>query len=244
MVFYEMWQFWLVVLGLMVFVPGIIRVVTSLPILRRVPWTTWMMVCIGALIITSGVFGGIKWPTGSLTKTSGFMITDLQETTSFATDISGSVAANANQDDLWDVRLTDAQANETSGYYELDDGVLTVTRTGDLTAMSCPVVATTSTFGSEKTPGDGNQYKIVEETTLGELEVYLRTCSSASCASATTYPKGATSLAFDEGVSLGYVGVLIEVEESAHDQLNQYSYKDVVVDVCGKPATFRIHRMD
>jgi hypothetical protein len=233
-------------LGLVsLFAYGVIRgLVSRIPVVNSIlkGRTNIVLFCALGFLITSGGISALGL--GSVTKSvsSGVLISDLQVTTDFAGNCT--ISENSNIDDLVDVRCLDANTTETAGDYELKTGVITVTRGGDLSAMSCPVVASTQRqWQSEKTPGDGNLYTIVETTTLGELEVYL-TAASSTTAATTSSPKQNTQLAFAEGAALGYVGVLIEVDETAHDQLNQYSYKDVVVNICGKPFTFRIHRMD
>lgn len=236
--------FYVTLLGLAIFAYGTLRALTKvLPI--KLTRTAVVMIAIVGVAITSGLFGANTFGTASLTPQSGVQIADLQVTTSFATDGDGNVSENTNVDDLVDIRLTDAQSNESSGIYDMDDGIITIFRSGELNAMSCPVIASTPAYASEVTPGDGSSYKIVEETSLGELEVYLNAKKSGSgAAAATTSPKEKTTLEFDEGISQAHLGVLIEVDETAHDNLNKYSYRDVVVNVCGKPMTFRVHRMD
>jgi hypothetical protein len=217
--------------------------ITKIPILGSVLGNrqTFMFVMLLGLAVSTGIFASMGFGSVAVSRQpAGSVISDLQVTTNFLSDGGCTMAEDNNVDDLWNIRCTDAQLNETASVYEADTGIITVRRIGDLEPDSCPVVASVSSFGSEKTPGDGNVYKIVEETTLSELEVYL----NAGGAATTSSPKGSTVLHFAEGDADQTLGVLIEGEESAHDQLNQYSYKDVTIDVCGKPYIFRIHRMD
>ncbi len=236
-------SFYAIMLGLVLFAYGIIKpIVKKLPILRNKQ--ALVLVLIGGFLVTSGILGSMGFGSVAGASSNKVQIADLQVTTSFAGNCT--IAANSNQDDLLDVRCTDANVDETAGYEELDTGIITVFRGGNLDAMSCPVVATTQEgFTSEKTPGDGSEYTIVEETTVGELEVYLNAKASGSGAAATTSSvKERTTLEFAEGISQAHLGVVLELEEGAHDSLNQYSYKDVVINVCGKPFTMRVHRMD
>lgn len=235
--------FWIVMLALAVFGYGVIRSspLKKLPVFNNK--NTFMLVALAGLLLTSGLIG--SWSLGSLSQSAsvaGVSVSALQVTTSFTTGAGGSIGENANVDDLIDVRMTDAQSNETSGVYEATTGILTVTRTGSLDPISCDVVASTPSYTGETASTQGNSvsYKILEETTTGDLNAYLK----AGGAAATTDPKETTSLAFADGVATATLGVLLQVDEEAHDALSQYSYKDVVVDVCGKPFTFRIHRMD
>lgn len=234
--------FWVTLFGLAVVGWGVLsKVFKYFPILRN--RNTVIMIAIGGFLFTSGIFAAMGFGSVGSSQDPKVYISDLQVTTDFAGNCT--IAESGITDDLVEVRCTDANAVETADALELSTGVITVTRRGDLVPMSCPVVASTvRDYESEATPGDGTKYTILEQTTKGELEAYIRTCSTSSCASATTYPKEKTDLAFDEGVSTGYVGLVLEVDEDAHDNLNQYSYRDVVLNICGKPMTFRVHRMD
>jgi len=246
--FLNMWQFYLIVALFALFgYKALQPLVKKFPVLNNQPLL--ILISLLGLAATSGVFGTMSF--GSVggsprSSGSGVQIADLQVTTAFSGNCTN--AANNNIDDLIDVRCNATDTtfiSENSAHYETDTGIITVFRTGDLPAMSCPVVASTQEgFSSERSPGDGNKYTIVEETTLGELEVYLNAKKSGSgAAAATTSPKERTTLEFDEGASQAHLGVLIEADVDAAKQLTQYSSKDVVVDICGKPFTFRITQM-
>lgn len=238
--------FWLVLLALSIFGYGIIRAtpLRKLPIFNK--RKTLMWVSVAGLLIVSGWLGSFGLGSLSPVSASDWSVTNLQVTTAFNDTSNGTsiVTENSNVDDLIDVRATDEQVSETtSGDFELGNGVVMVTRTGGLGADSCTVRCVVPPKFEDESAPTGQVYGILEEDNIGTPECYLNAASS-STAAATTSPKEVTSLAFDEGVAIGYVGVALEVEETGHDALDQYSYKDVVVDVCGKPFTFRVHRMD
>jgi hypothetical protein len=204
---------------------------------------TLTMVSIIGLLFTLGIFGSIFKDTGSLTgdNPEGFYVSDLQVTTAFETDTcAGNVTANANIDDLYEVRLTDACSVETAASEEVVTGIITVFRKGSLDPYSCDVVAQIPEKFQDEGAPNGNVFSIVETNSLGEPEVYLQNAG----AGALTSPKGATMLTFADGSATATLGVMIEVDEEGHDALNQYSYKPIVIDICGKPFTFNIHRMD
>lgn len=231
--------FYLALLGLTLFAYGVLR-----PLARRLPFLnkrSLMLIGIGGFLITSGVIGSMSL--GSVSDgTSGTIITDLQVTTDFTTDTAGNgnLTENANQDDLLDVRLMDSWAVETAGSEEVYTGVITVTRAGDLEPNSCTVSCRVPPdFESESSP-DGTKHNILEKTTQGAYECYLADGAAATVNS----PKETVQLSFSDGEASTTLGVAMEVDEEGHDFLNQYSYKDVVVDVCGKGYVFRIHRMD
>lgn len=219
-------------------------------IIRRIPFLkplanrkTLMMISIVGLLAFSGMLASMGFGSVS-SQPSGMQIVDLQVTTDFSSNCT--IAQDGSVDDLTHVRCTDAQVLDDASNvnYESGKGVITVIRTGDLEASSCQVVASTERgYESEKTPGDGSSYTITDITTTKELEVFLEGASSSTGATKSSM-KEKTSIPFAEGVDKGYLGVQIDVDESGHDQLNQYSYKDVVVNICGRPYTFRIHRMD
>jgi hypothetical protein len=206
---------------------------------------TLLIASIIGFLIFSGVFSSLgiaDWGTGSLA--GSLVVSDLQIVTTHQTDNGGTLAVNANVDDLLDCRFTDEQSNETTLIEEINGtGVIAVTRTGALPADSCTVRAIIPPKFQDESAPNGNYFSIVEEDSLGVPEVYIEASSSSTGASLNS-PKETTTLAFAEGVARGYVSVMIEIDEEGHDALNQYSYKDVVLDVCGKPYTYRIHRMD
>lgn len=236
------YQFWLVLLALYGIGYGLIyQFVKKIPVLNN----RQMIIGISfiALLVTSGVFGTGIFGTASAGQRR-VRISDVQVTTSFDGNCTNTL--NSNNPDLLDVRCLGYEHNETATWYEVDSGILTVYREGDLSPVSCKVTATTNEgFTSEKTPGDGNRYTIVEETTLDELEVYLNPQKSGSGAAASTSsPKETTYLEFDEGASQAHLGILVELDSDAMQQLNQYSYKDIKINICNsKYFTIRAHQM-
>jgi hypothetical protein len=202
-----------------------------------------MIAALIGFLVTSGGFGLFgSLGTGSLSgaTASAVYVSDMQITTTFLTDAGGTVAENQNVDDLLDIRLTDAQANETSDFYELDTGLLTVTRTGSLEPTSCQVRCIVPPVYEDESSPDGTTYNILERDTLGKYECYLKSGGAAT----TSSQKEMTSLVFADGDADQTLGVALEVDEEGHDALNQYSYRDVTIDVCGAPYTMRIHKMD
>lgn len=234
--------FWVTLGGVYLFAFGLAR-----PLVKRIPILnnrrTGLLVAVIGLLVTSGIFGGMGVGSVARDDIAGSYISDLQITTDFASNSSCTVSANNNVDDLVDVRCTDAQVLEAD-FSEVGTGVVTVYRTGELEPMSCKVKASTQElYESEKTPGDGSLYTITEKSTLDELHVFLEGATTSTAATINS-PKEETTIEFAEGVSKAYLGVAIEVDEGGHDQLNQYSYKDVNINICGKPLVMRIHRMD
>lgn len=190
---------------------------------------------------TLGLFASLgSWGTASVAGT-GIAVTDLQVTTDFNTSTNGSsmISENSNQDDLIDARFNDAHTSESASQYEIHEGLITVTRAGDLSPNSCPVTAIVPPKYEDESAPTGQTYNIVEQDNIGNYEVYLADGAAASASS----PKETVQLSFSDGEASTTLGVLMEVDEEGHDALDQYSYKDVVLDVCGKPYTFRIHRM-
>jgi hypothetical protein len=205
------------------------------PVARILP-----IVGIIGLVSTLGGIGIFE--SASLVGAEDVEIVDMQVTTDFTSVTGCTIAEDNNVDDRVNVRCTDkntGQVNETAAQYEVQEGIITVTRGGNLEPASCTVKAYSADYFSEKTPGDGTVYNIVEVTTLDELEVYLADNSAA----ATTSQKERIELSFAEGEATETLGVLIELDEDAHDNLNQYSTKDIVLDVCGMPFYFRVWQM-
>jgi hypothetical protein len=242
--FIHMWQFWLVMLGIGVFLyTAVIKstFLKKIPILNR--QNTFVLLAIGGLLMSTGalssVFGNAG--TGSLGGAGDMSISDIQLTTAFLNNGSGTLSENNNVDDLLDVRLSGTtDVNESSNAFEVYAGQLSVTRIGSLKPTSCEVEAIVPPKYANEAGDDGSRYSIVELTALGEPEVYLASGAIAT----STSPKKTVALAFADGVATTTLGVAIEIDQEGHDVLNQYSYKDIVLNVCGAPYTMRIHSMD
>jgi len=236
------WPFYAIILLATVFAYGLVRKVTRrIPIINRK--RTLIIACILGIILTSGILGTFGF--GALTDSggAGWSISELQVTTAFTNASSADdISENSQVDDMIDARFVDAEVHEAAGAYEVN-GTILVTRTGKLPADSCNVRCVIPPKFEDESAPTGTTYPILEETSKGEYECYLAT-SSSTVGATTSSPKEKASLAFAEGVSTGYVGIMLEVEETGHDALDQYSYKDVIVNVCGKPFVIRIHRMD
>lgn len=233
--------FWILMLaGTMLAWGTMKKIVGKLPVVNN--RKTMMLFSAVMLVWALGLFGTLGF--GSLAASSSVAITDLQVTTSFATGAGGSIAEDTLVPDTVNVRMTDAQLNETTGVLEVSTGVITVTRSGDLTPASVPVTVSYSLYNSEKTPSDGVNYAIVDRTAANEPKVYLKDGGAA----ATTDSKGQTQLAFGDGVAIKTLGVVIEGSEAGHDALNQYSSRPVYVTVGegagAKTFTFNLIRMD
>jgi hypothetical protein len=241
---YSVW-FWVILTAVTFFSYSTIK---STPLKRLPIFNNRKMLLIAGIVgivLTSGVFTGLGvLGTGSLLGASGIVISDIQVTTAHGNNTASVLSESSNFDDLLDIRLTDAQVAETASFLEINGtGVLTVTRTGDLKASSCQVRALLPADFEDESAPTGTKYNIVEKTALGEYEVYIETASTSTSAS-TSSPKETTTLAFAEGVAKGFVSVVIEIDEEGHDALNQYNSKDIMLDICGKPYIYRVHRMD
>lgn len=242
--------FWAIILGL-----GTIGYAAVGAKLRRLPLIGGLMdkktltwVGLGGVLVVSGLLGNVISGSGSanLSSAEGYQISDLQITTSFTTDIGDSatvncsVAVDPSVDDVLNLRCADAGVSETAGSEELYTGIITVTRTGNMDPSSCSVRAILPPVYEDQAAPDGRTYNIIEKTSLDEYEVYLQNGAAATINS----PKETTALAFSDGASTQTLGIAMEVDEAGHDALNQYNYKSVVIDICGKPFVVNIHRMD
>jgi hypothetical protein len=237
--------FWLVLAAIMLFGYGLVRsLIKRIPVLGGINRRMWVIIAIVGFLVTSGALGTVfgTAQTASLAGT-GYTITDIQVTTAFTNESSSAtdLTENANVDDLLDVRMTDADVDETATSEEVQTGVLTVTRSGNLDPSSCPVRTVMPPDYADEAGDDGRRYNILEKTTVGEWEAYFEVNDGGAV---ITDEKDHASLTFTDGASTATLGVMLEIDEEGHDALNQYSYKDVILDICGKPFTFRIHRMD
>lgn len=233
-VFFAAWS------GLYVVVKALFR---GVPLVGRLlNRGTLMLVGAIGVVVTAGLLGGFG--TGSLDRVSGmpggFKVSDLQVTTAFTSDAGPAPAENANIDDLIDWYAYDTNVTETAASEEIYTGVITVTRAGELDPYSCKVSAILPQSYADEAGDDGRRYNIIEKTTTGYYEVYLADGAAATINS----PKQSTMLSFSDGEAATTLGVVMEVDEEGHDALNANSHKDVILNVCGKPFTFRIHRED
>lgn len=231
-----------IIFGMALLAYGALRSLTKVfPVINKVNKAQWLMIGGFGFLILSGVLGSVAWNTGSLNG-GGIMITDLQVTTAFKSNSTGTgvVDESTGVDDLIDIRLDDTSVDETSGIDELETGIITVTRSGDLEPDSCTVRCILPQPYANEATDDGTRYNILERTTVGEYECYLADGAAAT----TSSPKEKVSLSFSDGEASTTLGVHMEVDEEGHDALEKWSFKDVVVDVCGKPFIFRFHRMD
>ena len=227
----------MIVLGLGVGARFIPKLVKKSPVYNK---RNLMIAGILGVLFVGGIFGAVSF--GSVAG-SGLII-DSQITTSFATDAGGSVAVSTTYPNTIDVRLTDAQSNETATYEELTTGVIRLKRGGDLSPMSCDVTARVpSDYLNQDGSDQTTLYHLVERNSLGEIEVYLAGASSTT-AGALTDPKGVTSLPFGDGVDTAYLGIMIEIDEEGHDAMNQYESLPVIINACGEIYTINFFRMD
>ena len=248
----HMWEFlknpvfWMIVLGINIVAWGVVsRFLKGVPILRDK--RSVFLIALGGLLLSTGglaslgfALGGAE--TGSLGPgAQGFVISDIQMTTAFQINSSGTaLSENTNVPDLIDIRLNDGDSVETTGMVEVDTGLLTIRRQGSLAPSSCSVSVRLPPKYQDESAPDGTTFQIVETDSLGVGEVYLGDGNTGD----VNDPKMESVLTFGDGVATVTLGVAIEVDEQGHDALDQYSYKDIIVDICGKPYTFRIHRSD
>jgi hypothetical protein len=209
--------------------------------------TTLTYVAVIGILISTGIAANImgESESGSLTGGSSY-ISDLQITTAFLFDGKSNggqvVEEDPNIDDLVHARMYTGNVSETAGIVEIETGIITVTRSGDLPADSVMVSCAPSIVNYQNDNGSnaGNTYNILEETAKGEFEVYLNDGGAAT----TSSSKEQTSLAFDEGVATATLGVAMEVDSDGFMALNQYNTRDVVCRIGNAAMTFRIQKLN
>lgn len=192
------------------------------------------------LLVITGTLSHLGFGTASVA-TSGVVVSDLQVTT----DFEQNATEHSTIDDLIDFRYADADVSADT-HFPIRTGAIAVTRSGDLPAESCQVRAIPPARYEDEdgVTSPGVTRNILVENAMGTYTVHVATGSASSTNATTSDPKETNTLAFAEGVAKGYVSVYAAVDEEGHDGLNQYSYKDILLDICGKPFTLRVHRMD
>lgn len=235
------WWFW-VLFGLLAYM-GVFR---RINILRRLPILNnrrhALIVAVIGVVLTTGWLGSV-W-TGSLTpagQLSDIQISQIHTTTAYVVGntTATSIVTDSGIDDtkMSDFYVTEGQVNGNA-FVEL--GVFQVIRSGNLDADSCQV----EVIKPPRYDIDDTTYKLVnEDSNTGIMDAYVYTGSSSAAANGDE-PKEKNMLFFDEGVAVGYVAFNISLDETGIDPLTQYDYKDIHVDICGYPYTFRVHKSD
>ena len=214
--------------------------------MRRVNLNRRRLMVLGAIgilfasgLVSMGMFG--VGSTGGTITGAGVNIDRIQTVTAF--DFSGTLGSISDSG-TDDQRMSDfyiTENNVTGDAGNIQSGVFLLTRSGDLTATSCKVAV-------QKPPrfdiSDTTYHLIVEDTNTGVMTAHVRATSDSGTASRATHPKESTMLPFAEGVATGYVSFNITLDETGFDELTQYDYKDINVDMCGYPYTFRLHKAD
>jgi len=223
---------------------GIKRLFRGIPILKNKSYV-YLICIIGFLLVGGASYLGISsnWGTASLTSVSAMRITNIQITGLSPSAAGGTTTLDANNPYLIHVRQTDAQANETSIIYELNSSKFTITRSGDLKAASCLVKIYSADWLIDETTGQqgSTPFNILEKDATGRYKSYL---ADSTTWATTSDSQGEVQVAFAEGVATKTFTMLMNVEETAHDALNQYSSRDVTLDVCGTPVIVKFTRMD
>lgn len=219
------------------------RLIRSIPLVKKIPKKTFFWGGIIGIVLTMGLLGGAftLFGTGALSSTGDIVVDRIQTTTAFTMDNStgGVDLADSGIDDTRqsDFYLTEGIAN---GNAYIENGVFLVTRSGKLDPASCEVRI-------HKPPrydiSDTTYHIVDEDANTGVMNAYIATAATSGAAS-TSSPKETNQLAFAEGVSGGYVGLRIDIDETGFDPLTQYDYKDIVVDLCGYNYIFRVHKAD
>lgn len=188
----------------------------------------WIVLVLVGLWV-GGVFAGLFTATAGTASTAAIAGLPVQiarmDLRSATSDAGCTVGEDSIRENLAFLRCTDAQANETAGIEDFQ-GEFLVTRKSSEKAGSLKVEATVTEFKSPSSTSDPNIYKIVEETSAGELEVYLKSGANAT----TSDSKELTYIDFAEGDSEITFGVTVEIDEEASDELNIYDTKNIVLN--------------
>ena len=170
---------------------------------------------------------------------TGWSVTGLQTTTAYAVS---SQVADVSDTGTDDTRKSVFYVNETqlSSNAVLDDGIMLITRSGELTAGSCDVRVIKP---AQYSIANNDYDLLVQDQDTEVMQVYVRAESTSAVATASN-PKEGTPLAFAEGVKTGYVSINATIDEEAIDALTQYTSKSFVLDVCGYPYTFQFVKQD
>jgi hypothetical protein len=231
-----------VILGLIaMFAYGIIK---SSP-LKKVPVfnnkSQLLMVCVVCFLLTSGILGslGLGNIISGDKSSSPITISQLQTTTAYQVTGAATAQADSSSDTT---KQSDFYLNETqlAGNAHINLGVMKVTRAGSLDASSCEV----SVLKPERYSISDTTYHIVDESaSTGTMFAYIST-GSTSAAATSADPKETNQLSFAEGVSTGFVGLNITLDETGFDPLNLYDTKTIPVDICGYNYNFIVHKAD
>jgi hypothetical protein len=161
----------------------------------------------------------------NITGGSTATITDLS-LSSVTGNTSGTLAIDTSKDATVTARFLDPQVNETDDEYEIMI-LVDVERSGIL-AENVPVSVSVPSFLSEVDDTDDNTYYSVEKTTLGEFEVYF---SIDDAYAQDTDPMDSMYLSFAEAQTTERLGITLELDKEAIDELDQYSTKVIAINI-------------
>jgi hypothetical protein len=235
---------WGALLALGLFAWGTVRsFVKGIPIVNK--RSSYLFITAVVLLLVSGMLQGFSLGslTGASAAVTGWSVSDVKLSNLGTNVVGGTIAVDSTDAKLVNLRMTDAQANETTSNFEVNTSIFTVTRSGELPADSCIITVTTQDYSISQVTGaqSATPYNILEKDVDGKVQAYLKsgTVQASSSDYQVTMP-----LAFTEGSASAQFTLTAEIDEESHDALLQYNSKDIQVDVCGTPVVIRAFRMD
>ena len=207
------------------------KYVRKIPLVKKLPKQVLVWGGIVGIVLITGVLGTgfALFGTGSLA--SGVTISQLQTTTAYHVDNSTGGIAGLTDMGIDNTRQSDFYLSEadTQDNAYIEGGVFMLTRKGSLAPASCKV----EVFKPARYDISDTTYHIVDEdANTGIMNVYVETGDTTGVAT-TASPKEKNQLAFAEGVSTGFVGLRIDIDDTGFIELTQWDTKDVIADLCG-----------
>lgn len=241
MALFSMWEFWAIVVAVIALgaykgMPFLPKVVKALGGQKQAQW-----IAVIGVLITSGLLVGFFGSTASIGAgtTAGSGSVASLHSISVSAGGNCTVAEDTNKENLITMECDDVDSSETAGVGEAYVN-FTLKRNGIL-AESCPITVTTGKFTSPSDTSDTTDYYILERNTKDEWEVYFTTTAGVPDTSDVQHE---TDVGFTEGTKDVTVYTLIEIDEQASDELNQYDRVDIDFDFCGTPYKIEYMEMD
>lgn len=226
-------KFWLIWSLVVVFAWGFVG-----KYMKKVKISKGFALTIGLVALFLSAGGTALLGMGSIgSSASASTVTQLQTTAAYtiANSTTASVSTDSGTDDTR-MSVFYLDTGDINGDANITTGIFKVRRLGNLDPASCEV----QVFKPARYEISDTTYHLVnEDASTGVMDAWVHTAATTGAATEAD-PKGSNSLAFADGVDSGFVSFKISLDETGIDPMTQYDSKDINVNICGYPYTFRI----
>jgi len=226
---FSQWQTYAIGLGVIFLgwnmVKGALKIV---PLANQVNKNQWLMLMVGGLLLTSGIFGSLG--TATVGRTSMERAQNVELLTFNLAGTATDMGGNLNQ-----FYQTDAQVLDVAG--ELN-GTFQICRADATSGGSMLVTVTSPDFRNPSDGSDVVNYNLIEEDpATGKKYIYLIAGSTITYTGATQ--GGQLNVGFVEGDVCQDISFMIELDETGQDKLRIYDPVDIRFSIPGSGYILR-----